>query len=101
LYVVPRPVVDAILPLAITPAPSGIARVFVGRMELVTPATEKTIKDALMTNQLDALRPYGRFLQAIGRRVIADSEEGDRPWLQQRLLQVSAGWMNPQNHCGS
>ena len=40
-YIVPRPAIDAILPLAITPAPSAIARVFVGRMELVTPATEQ------------------------------------------------------------
>src|SRR5204862_6526590 len=37
IYVVPRPIVDAILPLDIAPAPTSITRVFVGRMELVTP----------------------------------------------------------------
>lgn len=33
-YIVPRPFIDAILPLDITPAPAGIARVFVGRIEI-------------------------------------------------------------------
>jgi hypothetical protein len=33
-YVAPRQAVDAILPLAITPAPGSIVRVFVGRIEL-------------------------------------------------------------------
>ncbi|HEX5215648.1 MAG TPA: hypothetical protein VFV98_09310, partial [Vicinamibacterales bacterium] len=36
-YILPVPAVDAILPLAINPAPKTVARVFVGRSELITP----------------------------------------------------------------
>jgi len=55
-HIVPRTAIDAILPLEIDPTPAGVARVFVGRMELVTPATEKEIKDALLANDVAALR---------------------------------------------
>src|SRR5207247_3766521 len=34
-YIVPRQAVDSILPLDIQPAPSDVARVFVGRMEII------------------------------------------------------------------
>src|SRR6185295_9537434 len=44
-YIVPRPAIDTILPLEIDPPPAGVARVFVGRIELVTPATQNEIKD--------------------------------------------------------
>ena len=39
--------VDAILPLTMTPEPSAVSRVFVGRMELVTPATIRDVTAAL------------------------------------------------------
>jgi hypothetical protein len=38
-YVVPRATIDSILPLDVKPAPTSIARVFVGRIELMTPQT--------------------------------------------------------------
>ena len=40
IYIVPRSFVDKILPLTIEPEPANIQRVFVGRMELLTPATQ-------------------------------------------------------------
>lgn len=40
LYTLPRPWTDRILPLTISPAPSGLVRVMVGRAELITPTME-------------------------------------------------------------
>jgi hypothetical protein len=43
LYVVPRPITDALLPLEISPAPEETVRVLVGRMEIMTPEEESRI----------------------------------------------------------
>jgi len=97
---VPRPAIDTILPLEIDPTPAGVARVFVGRMEVVTPATEREIKDALLANQVATLRAYGRFLQVIGRRIVTASAPGDRALLERRLQDASSPWVTPQADCG-
>src|SRR5262249_32051025 len=41
-YIVPRRFVDTTLPLTIEPVPAQVVRVFVGRLELITPATERS-----------------------------------------------------------
>jgi hypothetical protein len=69
LYIVPRQAVDGILPLEIQPAPSGISRVFVGRMEIITPATQQDVRQALASNDRTVLEKYGRFLSAISNRI--------------------------------
>jgi hypothetical protein len=65
LYLVPRTFVDSVLPLEITPSPSQITRVFVGRIELVTPATRQAVESALATHDRATLAKYGRFLEPI------------------------------------
>jgi hypothetical protein len=45
LYVVPRPIIDALLPLDISPTPEETVRVLVGRMEIMTPEQETLIAD--------------------------------------------------------
>lgn len=77
-YVAPRSVVDDILPLSVTPPPADIARVFVGRVELVTPATRRDVSDALLGGNRTMLRAYGRFLEAIAGRIMAGSDDIDR-----------------------
>jgi hypothetical protein len=99
-YIVPPPAIDTILPLEIDPTPAGIARVFVGRMELVTPATKEIVTDALLSNQPTTLRAYARFLQVIGRRIVAESAPGDRAALHQRLQSAYSSWATPQSRCG-
>jgi hypothetical protein len=91
-YIVPRSSVDAILPLQITPAPTDVARVFVGRMELVTPSTRHEVKRALMADDRAILQKYGRFLYPIAERVIAESPLQDRSTLQTRLNAAAAIW---------
>jgi hypothetical protein len=68
LYIVPRADVDAILPLTISPKPSAIARAFVGRIELVTPATLRDVTAAVHSGDRAVLATYGRFLQPIAER---------------------------------
>jgi len=65
LYIVPRQFVDSILPLSIQPVPAQTVRVFVGRLELVTPATEKEVEVAFAAHDTATLEAYGRFLEPI------------------------------------
>jgi hypothetical protein len=47
LYVLPRAVTDATIPLQIQPAPDELVRVMVGRVEVLTPAKEARIEKAV------------------------------------------------------
>ncbi len=68
-YVFPRSAVDAVLPLQIEPRPTDVKRVFVGRMEIVTPEVESEVAEAIRTNNQTVLRKYGRFLEPISQMV--------------------------------
>jgi hypothetical protein len=68
-YVVPRPAIDSILPLNIQPAPSQIARVFVGRMEILTSAIQDEVRQAVANNDRATLQKYGRFLDPLAKRI--------------------------------
>ncbi|MGH7618555.1 MAG: hypothetical protein ACREPM_15150 [Gemmatimonadaceae bacterium] len=70
-YVLPQKKVDAILPLEIHPAPERVTRVFVGRMEVVTQATEAAVDQALAKNDASVLARYARFLGPITDRLLA------------------------------
>lgn len=65
IYIVPRAFVDKIVPLTIHPAPSPVVRVFVGRLEIVTPATARAVQTALASNDEGTLNKYRRFLEPI------------------------------------
>jgi len=65
LYIVPREFIDTVLPLTIKPAPLETTRVFVGRLELVTPATQEAVAKAFGETDQPALDKYGRFLEPI------------------------------------
>jgi hypothetical protein len=69
IYVVPRGFIDKVLPLTISPAPGQITRVFVGRLEIVTPATARAVETAVASNDELTLNKYGRFLEPILRTV--------------------------------
>lgn len=74
LYIVPRPFVDSILPLNIQPAPAQTVRVFVGRLELVPPSTQRAVEQALATHDRTTLTRYGRFLVPILENMIANEK---------------------------
>jgi len=62
IYIVPNTFVEKILPLSIEPQPAKVHRVFVGRMELLTPATQNAIETAVATHDRPTLAKYGRFV---------------------------------------
>jgi len=100
LYIVPRSVVDAILPLTIAPAPWAVERVFVGRLELVTEDARDAVKRGLATRDRAALARYGRFLEPIARRAMADSAPGERMRLEQALSSIPIAVSDPLLSCG-
>jgi hypothetical protein len=74
LYIMPAQAVSAILPLGVRPAPASTVRVFVGRLELVTPATEKAVADAFAAHDQPVLEKYRRFLVPIVNAMIAGTQ---------------------------
>jgi hypothetical protein len=94
-YVMSHAAVDALLPLRISPAPSELKRVFVGRIEIVTAATLTEVKSALETGDERRLTPYGRFLDPIGRRLVAEAAGAQRVELEARLQRAAARWNVP------
>jgi len=85
LWIVPRPVVDAMLPLRIDPKPDALVRVLLGRLEYLTPEDEDALEDALRLRIAateeerargeERLARSGRFLEAHVRRILVKSED--------------------------
>ena len=81
-YIVPRKTTDAILPITITPAPTELARVLVGRTEIITPEMEQAVQasarkylEAAAESRAESLKmiqPYGRFAQPILFQMMED-----------------------------
>jgi hypothetical protein len=78
IYLLPEKFVNGILPLSIRPAPAQTARVFVGRLELVTPATEKAVETAFAAHDNNTLEKYGRFLEPILQTMLAKESNPPR-----------------------
>jgi hypothetical protein len=87
-YIMPRKRVDELLPLRIAPEPSAIARVFVGRMELLAPWVRESMRAG-------AHRQFGRFAAPfLGEMVRAGEGARDLSMAPAQLLQ---GWEG--THC--
>ncbi len=61
IYVLPTSSVDAILPLQIDPAPLKRTRVFVGRIELITPETIRSVESAIAVERSGHVCPSRAF----------------------------------------
>jgi hypothetical protein len=86
-YIVPPRSVDAILPLRVTPAPASIARVFVGRMEVITPETERAVENAITRGDTAVLERHGRFLGPIADAILARTNDAA---LRQRIATTTS-----------
>jgi len=74
-YVLPRPTIDTVLPITITPQPAELVRVLIGRAEIITPEMEKTVQRqvSLLDDKspqvreaaMETIRKYGRFYEPI------------------------------------
>ena len=101
IYIVPRPDIDRILPLSVSPAPDEVARAFVGRIEIITPAVQDEVERAVVRGDLKTLTRCGRLLQPILASM------ADRPaiaarqaWIDNALRLVAAA-NTPENLCPS
>ena len=83
-YIVPEASIDAVLPLEITPKPAAIARVFVGRIELITPSAVREVKEALLKRDRATIVKHARFLQPILARAVDRNTVAD-PAVQQSV----------------
>jgi hypothetical protein len=78
IYIVPREFIDGVLPLTINPKPEQMVRVFVGRLELITPTTANAVKAALASNDERTLNRYRRFLEPIRQSLREENDETTR-----------------------
>jgi hypothetical protein len=83
IYIVPSRAIDAFLPLHVDPAPSQTARVFVGRIELITPEIKRSVVDAIARADWSAIERYGRFVDPILDRIVSES-----PLMANQIAQV-------------
>jgi hypothetical protein len=90
LYTMPPQAVDAILPLRINPRPADVVRVFVGRLEVITPDLLEEVSRAARQSGSTSLAKYARFLHPIADRIAAASALPDRAMLEGRLRSAAA-----------
>jgi hypothetical protein len=99
-YIMPRKGADAILPLAVTPAPAATERVFVGRMDVLTESTLKTVEQAIVANDNATVAAYSRFLGPIADRLVARSGDQTRnAYIRQVAGSVFAGYVKRAQAC--
>jgi hypothetical protein len=90
-YIVPSARTDAILPLTITPAPEHVARVFVGRMDVITPAMLQMVEQSLGSDNDNALDSYARLLEPISARLL---QQGGTPELANTIARAREASFN-------
>jgi len=100
-YILPQSLTDEVLPMQIEPRPNELVRVLVGRVEIITPEMEKSVKTEV--NRLNdtspevradaeaAIRKYGRFYEPILKRIVADEQDPIVRAQIKRLIEVPAG----------
>jgi hypothetical protein len=86
-YIVPREMVDRVLPLEVQPSPSAIARVFVGRIELLSPGVKERIDSLAAANDVTGLQGIGRFLGPFVTQMERTRPGWQRPAAIQSLFQ--------------
>jgi hypothetical protein len=72
--------------------------VFVGRLELVTSTTQRKVAEAIARNDRPTLEKYGRFLQPIVGRILAERTSTDGARIQaalQAFYNASGAWAVP------
>jgi hypothetical protein len=91
-YVLTQDAVDTILPLRVTPRPAHTVRVFVGRLEVITPSLLQDVESAVRANDRHALARHARFLHPIADRIAAHSLSADRNVIQERIRTTASSF---------
>lgn len=72
-YIVPASEMESILPLQVKPRADRMARVFVGRVEVISPEMKNMIATAIERQDRETLEKYGRFLQPVAGKLPASA----------------------------
>jgi hypothetical protein len=91
-YIAPPDVVNSILPLEVEPKPTEVARVFVGRLELVTPRMMREVTNAVLAGDRRMFAKYGRFVGPIASRIVRTMPSADRAPFEERLNAAYASY---------
>jgi len=94
-YLVPRPLVDRELPLTIKPSPADIRRVFVGRVELLSPYRRDQLAAALTSGDTTVLDRFGRFLLPFMEQVAAKPSDLVAPYLAAKANDARREFFSP------
>jgi hypothetical protein len=89
-YIVPQATIDSVLPLEMTPAPAEVARVFVGRIELITPAIVNEVKRGILERDAKTIARHHRFLRPIYQLVLATSTPAEQSTIERNLQYVQS-----------
>jgi hypothetical protein len=91
-YVLPQAAMESILPLDIDPKPAQVSRVFVGRIEVITPTTENAVIAAIRGNDDRLLAGHSRFLEPIVQRILATRPADLDQTSAQLALRMMTAW---------
>jgi hypothetical protein len=96
LYILPRAQTDAHIPIQVEPKPTAMVRTMVGRVEIITPDTERYVLAALERLHGDNielkqyaekyLAGFGRFREAVLRRVLQMNASADVKKTAEQIL---------------
>lgn len=95
IYVLSTSAVNRILPVSVDPAPMETARVFVGRVELITPEVKNTVEQAIAKGDSAVIERYERFLDPILNRIASESDAKARQIDQFRQVTLGPKGINP------
>lgn len=99
-YLLPQAAMESILPLDITPKPAQVARVFVGRIEVITPTTENAVIAAIRGDDDRLLAGHSRFLEPIIQRILATRPADlDQASAQLALRTITAWHASAERSC--
>lgn len=87
-YLTPRNIVDAVLPLHIAPAPEALARVFVGRIELLPEYLKQELTTAIQTTDKPALDRFGRFYFPFAQMISAKAPADTQSYMDNKFMQA-------------
>ena len=100
-FVMPAASTRAQLPLTISPEPTELVRVLIGRVEILTPEQERLVRNDLeqlrelpsgqrLAAERNLRAKYGRFAEPLFKRVLADTAEASDRAILSELLAARA-----------
>ncbi len=91
-WIVPRPIIDELLPVTMNPVPKEFERAFFGRIEVMEAAFEKEIQDLMLSLEKDNAASSGGINPKKEKR---EQLRKKSPYLEERMLRIL---LNPNHY---